>query len=139
MSKPENSFIQSIHRLLPPVDDFYRMKNHNQYNGGIADVWYSGSKDLWVEYKFITVPKRPGTMIDLVKDHLSSLQVDWLSGRYHEGRNVWVIVGCKEGGVIFPDLSWEESIDTVTFLSRLKSRPGIAASIREFCQAGAPP
>ena len=51
---PENAFIASIHRHLPSPETLYRMKNHNEYNGGIADCWYSGKRDLWIEYKFIT-------------------------------------------------------------------------------------
>jgi hypothetical protein len=51
-SKPETTFIQSIHRHLPK--EVYREKMANPYRGGTPDVWYSGYKsDLWVEYKFI--------------------------------------------------------------------------------------
>lgn len=131
MSKgPENRFITSVHRLLPPVDEAYRMKNHNEYNGGIADVWYSGKvADLWVEYKFIAVPKRATTMIDLCdtkKDLLTALQQEWLSGRHKEGRNVAVIVGCEAGGVILPDLVWKQPLSTGDFVSRITTRKSIA-------------
>lgn len=131
MSKgPENRFITSVHRLLPPVDEAYRMKNHNEYNGGIADVWYSGKvADLWVEYKFIAVPKRATTMIDLCdtkKDLLTALQQEWLSGRHKEGRNVAVIVGCEAGGVILPDLAWKQPLSTGDFVSRITTRKSIA-------------
>lgn len=139
MSKPENTFIASVHRHLPPVDELYRMKNHNQYNGGIADVWYSGFKDLWVEYKFLVVPKRQTTVIDLLKTHVSPLQEEWLYERHSEGRNVWVIVGSKDGGVIFPETSWAELFTAGEFIQRLRSRQDIAAAIRMFCQKGAPP
>ena len=40
VAKPENSFITGVHRYVQS----YYMKNHNEYNGGIADVWYSGEK-----------------------------------------------------------------------------------------------
>ena len=57
---PENNFISSVHKHLPMK--LYRMKNNNPYNGGIADVWYSGSKaDLWIEYKFVKLPARDTT------------------------------------------------------------------------------
>ena len=53
---PETRFIASVHRHLPV--DLHHEKMHNAYRGGTADCWYSGQKDdLWVEYKFITVPK----------------------------------------------------------------------------------
>ncbi|MGK3946215.1 hypothetical protein ABK046_48675, partial [Streptomyces caeruleatus] len=82
----------------------YRMKNHNQYNGGIADVWYSGSKaDLWIEYKFVKLPARDTTPIT---PGLSELQQLWLRERHSEGRNVGVVVGAKEGGIWLPGISW---------------------------------
>lgn len=102
MMKPENTFIGSVHKHLS--ENVYRMKNNNQYNSGIADVWYSGpARDLWVEYKFIKVPARQDTVIDIA---LSELQKKWLIDRHNEGRNVAVIVGSKDGGVYFPNISW---------------------------------
>lgn len=135
MSKgPENTFIAAVHRHLP--EGLYRLKNHNQFNGGIADCWYSGKLDLWVEYKFIALPKRDSTVIDLVADKdppLSALQQDWLAAREAEGRNVWVIVGCKEGGVIFPSASdWRTPLAAGDFKCQLDTRKGIAQRIANF-------
>ena len=69
---------------------------------GIPDCWYSGSSgDLWIEYKYLkTAPKKctPG---------LSENQKKWLRERYHEGRNVAVVVGTLNGAVLFRDLTWE--------------------------------
>lgn len=125
MSHPENTFIASVHRHLPV--ELYRMKNHNQYNGGIPDVWYSGKRsDLWVEYKFVALPKRDETII---APDLSALQRDWLRGRHIEGRQVGVIVGCAQGGVWFPGLSWEVSPTRRDFLAQLQTRPSLAATI----------
>mgnify|MGYP003609555235 CR=1 FL=1 len=62
--KPENTFIASVHKHLPV--GLYSMKNHNQYNAGIADVWYSAKRDWWIEYKFLVLPKRDTTVIDLI-------------------------------------------------------------------------
>lgn len=129
-SKPENTFIASVHRHLPV--DLYRMKNHNQYNSGIADVWYSGAKDLWVEYKFIEVPKRPTTVIDLVSGKnpaISYLQQQWLKDRHAEGRSVGVIVGCKSGGVWFPGITWDTTYTTSEFNERLITRKEVASLI----------
>lgn len=130
MSKgPENTFISAVHKHL--WDSVYRMKNHNQYNGGIADCWYSGPRgDLWVEYKFLVVPARPKTTIDLTK-MLSALQVQWLADRYVEGRNVAVVVGCKEGGVWFERRMWEAPITAEAFRAALVSRKDIAERIVE--------
>lgn len=132
MSKgPENTFIASVHRHLPV--DLYRMKNHNQYNGGIADVWYSGKKaDLWVEYKFITVPKRDETLIDLTGGRapiLSPLQQEWLEDRFVEGRSVGVLVGCKAGGVWLPDIDWKLPLTAAEFRASLMTRAALAQMI----------
>ena len=109
---PENTFIGSVHSHLPAA--LYRMKNHNEFNAGIADCWYSGRKnDLWVEYKFVVVPARDATRIDLVGGKapaLSHLQQEWLQARHKEGRNVVVIVGSKAGGVVLPNQTWREPL-----------------------------
>lgn len=131
MSKgPENTFISSVHKHLPA--GLYRMKNHNAYVGGIADVWYSGASDLWVEYKFIVVPKRPDTAIDLLTGKnpaISYLQQEWLRSRHGEGRSVGVIVGSKDGGVWLPGTSWDQPFATKDFLRHLMSRKELADTI----------
>ena len=141
MSHPENAFIAAVHRKLPPVNQFYRMKNHNIYNGGIADCWYSDRRDLWVEYKFLTLPKRGTTVIDLVSkgDIISVLQADWLAARFEEGRNVWVIVGTPEGGAIFRARAWEKSYTAEVFRTFLLSKVDLAHAIFDFCRKGSKP
>ena len=132
---PENTFIGSVHKHLPA--GIYRMKNHNQYNGGIADVWYSGVRDLWVEYKFIVVPKRPDTVIDLITGKnpaISYLQQEWLRSRHAEGRSVGVIVGSKDGGVWFPGLTWDATYPAKKFLSLLQTRKDLAGTIEKEVQ-----
>lgn len=136
MAKPETTFYTSVHKHLPPLSELHREKMHNPYRGGTADHWFSGCKaDLWVEYKFIVVPKRDDTMIDLVggnKPIISVLQQDWLTERHNEGRNVWVIVGCKEGGVVFRGREWGGAFDAGSFRLRIKDRKDIANQIKVF-------
>lgn len=143
--KPETGFIGAVNVHLPPESELHREKMANPYSSGTADVWYSGSPgrqgqrshDLWAEYKFIELPVRPETVIDLVggkKPILSGLQQDWLKCRYHEGRNVCVIVGCKDGGVVFTDRLWEKPITAGDFRSMLLSRKQIAAWIVDRVQ-----
>ena len=130
MATPENTFIQSIHRHLPA--ELYRMKNHNQYNGGIPDCWYSGpAGDLWIEYKFNVLPKRADT---LVVPGLSELQKNWITSRHIEGRKVGVIVGCKEGGVWFPGTTWSKPIIAERFHSMVVSRTTLADTIKQMTQ-----
>ena len=131
-SGPENTFIRSVHKFLPP--GLYHMKNHNQYVSGPADVWYDGPRtDMWAEYKFIVVPKRETTVIDLVGGKnplLTPLQQKWLADRHDNGRTVMVIVGCAAGGVVFPGRSWEQPIDAAAFVRRLQSRRDLADMIK---------
>jgi hypothetical protein len=123
MPKPENTFIASIHRHFPQKDVPHREKNANPYRGGTADCWYSGRKaDMWIEYKFVPrVPKRSPVPVEC-----STLQLEWLRGRYAEGRNVHVIVGCSTGGVVLSDLAWEHNIPIEEFSAALKSRQELA-------------
>lgn len=125
VATPENTFIASVHRHLPVK--LYRMKNHNQFNGGIADCWYSGpAGDLWVEYKFIVIPKRDDTVI---KIELSELQKNWLTSRHHEGRRVAVVVGSKEGGVWFGGVDWKIARAAKDFRDMVMSRNALATRI----------
>ena len=109
----------------------YHMKNNNQFIAGIPDVWYSGkARDIWIEYKFIVVPKRSSTII---VPALSSLQMDWLRNRRSEGRFVAVAVGCKEGAVFLDEPAlWEGGLTTEAFRASMISRRGLAELIGEF-------
>lgn len=128
MATPENTFIGSVHRHLPV--GVYHMKNHNQYVGGIADCWYSGpAGDLWIEYKFVVLPKRDDT---LITPNLSALQIDWLNGRSKEGRRVGVIIGTKEGGVWLPNLAWADPLKTVEFRKLMMPRVALAEVIAKL-------
>ena len=129
-AKPETQFVKGVHSHLPPPSKLYREKMNNPYRGGTADQWYSAKKDLWVEYKFLpTVPQR-GVVhlckIDVKSPDLSVLQQRWLRGRYEEGRNVAVIVGCPSGGVILQDLEWEKAMSAAEFRGRIMSRQDLA-------------
>ena len=66
MAKPETVFTNSVHTHLDRAT-LYWMKNHNEYVGGVFDCWYSGkgdsSTDLWIEYKFVVLPKRDATLV----------------------------------------------------------------------------
>lgn len=121
-SKPETTFIAGIHRRLPR--SLHKEKMANPYRGGTADCWYSGDKaDQWVEYKY--VPKLP--VRASLTPGLSDLQKNWLRRRYNEGRNVAVIVGCNEGGIILtaPD-EWETPLNPEQCRARLQPRDEVA-------------
>lgn len=119
-TKPENRFIQRVHKRIPQV---YSEKTNNPFRGGTPDVFYTGtSGDLWVEYKYL--PKVPKSAN--VRAALSELQRLWLHRRYAEGRNVAVIIGCPEGGVILEAGMWELSLPPAEFKRRLLSVDGVA-------------
>lgn len=127
-AKPETTFIAAIHKRLDK--SVYRMKNNNQYIGGIADCWYSAKRgDLWVEYKYIpNPPSRNG--LDPMK-LLSPLQQAWLRDRRMENRNVAVIIGCPAGGVVLVDRTWELELTTNQFTALLRSKEELARWIQE--------
>ena len=112
---------------------------HNQYNAGGADLWYSGRRcDLWVEYKWVDLPKRDDTIISIVdgkKPSLSVLQQHWIRNRIVEGRRVWVVIGCKTGGVIF-DNGWESGQWLASaFKERVVTRQEIAKNVLSVCSS----
>lgn len=142
MAKPENQFISSVHRHLPDTRKLHREGMANPYRGGTADCWYSGrgkgSQDLWIEWKYVPkIPARTTTTVDLLKDYLSPLQAEWCRDRFDEGRNVWVGVGCPDGGFFLCSPSaWETPISAEDFRGLLISRKELAAQIAAFTCSG---
>lgn len=128
-TKPETTFIGSVHVYLPKTLHYEKM--NNPYSSGTPDVWYSGdAADLWVEYKFL--PTVPQTAIIDPRKLLSVLQFNWLNQRYEEGRNVAVVIGCSRlGGVILRDQGWKLQFPATTFRDRLVPRKAIAQWITE--------
>jgi len=125
-TKPETTFSKNVNKYV----NCYYMKNNNPYLGGIPDFWYSGSyTDLWAEYKYLSVSKPNTTVVP----GLSPLQLRWIKGRITEGRNIWVIVGIKTGGVIYSEIDeMEFGIDPIEFMQRLVARQQLAGAINEY-------
>lgn len=117
MATPENNFIARVNKHVVS----YAEKTNNPYRGGMPDVYYEGERHLWVEYKFIVVPKRDTTLI--IPD-LSELQKLWLRRCHTNTKRARVIVGCKEGGVVLSQpAGWEAGMTTADFkLYMLKAR-----------------
>lgn len=138
--KPENQFRLSVHKYIDP-HQVHHEKMSNPYRAGGADDWYSGkpahkkSRDLWIEWKFIVVPVRDDTMIDLVggkRPPLTPLQQLWLRDRHSEGRNVWVGIGSAKGGIILRDLAWQTPMSAKQFRSMMMPRNELAELIVGF-------
>jgi hypothetical protein len=132
-SKPETTFTMSINRQ-GILKETYFEKMHNPFRAGTADYWYSGAVgDLWVEYKYEpSLPK-----IKEYRPDLSPRQEKWLGDRYADGRNIAVILGLPEGGVIYTHKSWLFAFTKAELMTRCVPRPQIAEWI--FEQVGASP
>lgn len=128
----EAQYTAAVKKLLDK--DVYALKLNCRYTAGVPDSYYSGrAADLWVEWKYLQhIPPR----LDLIGGKnpiITKLQQAWLSGRHEEGRNVVVIVGSPEGGVVFHGLSWIDSISRSGFLAYGLNKHGIAAVINSIC------
>jgi hypothetical protein len=129
--KRENQFVSGVHEYLPPEPKFPRHKTHNPYVAGIWDWYYAGGlRTLWVEYKYIDVPKRDDT---LVTPALTPMQVKFGEGLSSCQTALAVVVGCKAGAVIYTDSSWLDAITTAEFRKRIISRRDLAAWLQEQC------
>jgi hypothetical protein len=129
-AKPESNFIERVHGRLPK--SIYREKMSNPYRSGTPDCWYSGQRDLWIEYKYAVLPKRPGTYIDF---DVSPLQRRWIESRRLEGRDVWLVVGCSVGGGIFK-VGFPDGMACITFKGHVITIREVAQSIYIFCNEG---
>lgn len=58
---------------------------------------------LFIEYKWITIPKRPTTKVKL---GLSALQLEWLDRFYLYGQKVIVAAGFTDGVIVLTDGDW---------------------------------
>lgn len=137
--KPENRFINALNDRVPikkrrgsaaararhPGPGIHYEKMNNPYSAGTADSWYSGPRgDLWIEFKYL--PKTPIRADVDPSKLLSSLQLEWLNHRHDEGRNVAVIIGSPDGGVLMTNKSWENTISAREFHSLLRSKDELA-------------
>jgi len=120
----EHGFIRSIHsrikRTHAPVH-IWKIPGE----GGIADCWYDAPEaDLWVEYKYTQSFNKNGFVIP----NITKQQNHWLTARYNNERNVWVIVGSPDGHIIMRNCEWGGRSEIPPLLS---SKAVVAAIIRE--------
>lgn len=128
MSTPENTFIRSVHRNIT----VYAEKTNNPYRGGTPDVYYEDALHLWVEYKFVVLPKRSTTLIQV---ELSELQKLWLRRCHQNTGRARVIVGCKDGGVVLETpQEWEQPLSLGKFTKNLLGRQALGIYIDQTCQ-----
>ena len=127
-TKPETTYTRGVHKHLQS----YYEKTNNPFRSGTADVWYSGALgDLWIEYKFIErIPKNSEILPEVTQR-----QAQWLSNRYIEGRNIAVVLGSPEGGVVYHGTGWLDPITPAEFRKRMISKEAVAQWI--YGQVGA--
>lgn len=124
VSKPETTFYTGVHKYLPPPKVLHREKMNNPYSSGTPDFWFSGKRDLWIEYKWL--PRTPQRGSVKPAKLLSTLQADWLRSRHAEGRSVAVVIGCPAGGVALTGVDWDREIPAREFGSLVVSRKALA-------------
>lgn len=95
----EHGFIKAVHRHLSP--EVYRWKIHDTYTGGVPDALYLGpAGSLWVEYKYVKLPKRATTYIPF---GLSILQALWLTRAINWKQSAIVVVGFEKSAIALTD------------------------------------
>ena len=106
--KPENGYISSVNRALTTA--VYREKTSNPFRKGMPDMYYEGDKgSLWIEFKWRYKIIGELCLTDRMKGgFLSHFQSEWLKRAHACGQRVGVIVGSPDGGVILPNLMFQE-------------------------------
>lgn len=128
--KPERTFRNGVTRH---ISGLYIWSINDNYSRGVPDHYYSGNADdLWAEYKFFPCLKE---YFDLTRPpkspKMSRNQQEWCNSRYDEGRNVWVIVGFPQGGVILQDKEWMHPYH----VGKVLTRKEIAEEIMDLCDS----
>jgi len=113
MPGPEARYILKVHRKL--LDGVYKQSMTGiMGNNGTPDRYYEGCTSvLWIEYKAVdtNIPK----IIDLIEGkpkRLTPLQNQWLTRADFNDVPVAVVLGSKNGSVIFTGGSWTDEYES---------------------------
>jgi len=110
----ESGFTKYIFKKLP--SEIYKLKIRLAQQNGVPDAYFSGpAGDCWIEFKYITAPKRDTTDI---YPALSDLQKKWIENRNNEGRSVAVVLGSDIGCYIYLHTDWKDPINTMHLKQR---------------------
>ena len=121
-----------MHRHLSP--EVYRWKIHDTYTGGVPDVFYCGpAGSLWVEYKYIRLPKRKTTVVTF---GLSELQLIWLTKIAMYGQTTILVVGWQQSAQVLygPYITQTTSQDEL--VNNSLSFKELASLITQHCLSG---
>jgi hypothetical protein len=114
----EHGFIKSVHRHLPA--DTFSWKIHDTYTGGVPDAMYAGpARILFVEYKYLKLPKKETT---LIKTGLSALQLQWLDKMHLYNVAVAVIIGSSSGSIVLTGSKWHQELFQKDFEDALNTK-----------------
>ena len=81
----ESKFKQAVNTIVKKTSSVYVWGISDKFTAGIPDCYYSGNKDLWVEFKY--GDKSYG---------LAPLQKVWIIAQHNRGRNTAVIHGYED-------------------------------------------
>ena len=127
--KPENNFINGVHKYIDKNIVYYE-KMCNPYNSGTPDVYYDGpGGDIWIEYKFKQkIPKHYTPAV-------TELQRQWLLRADNNGRTVYVITGTPQGAIIHRRAEWDmkRRIVSTHLITGYKTRRELAEWIMAAC------
>ena len=128
----EHGFIKAVHRHLPP--EVYRWKIHDTYTGGVPDAFYCGpAGPLWVEYKYIKLPKRKTTTVTF---GISELQRIWLTNVAQCRQTTLLVVGWAQSAQVFygPNIKTTSTQDEL--VQNSYNFKELAALITKHCLSG---
>ena len=124
----EHSFVKSVHRKLDK--SVYVWKIADRYSGGVPDAMYAGPAGiLFIEYKYIKLPKRPTTII---KTSLSPLQEQWIIQMQQWKHPTWLVIGAEKSCLILNKLT--KNISTAYYLQHRTDTKKLAQLIMDVTQ-----
>lgn len=124
----EHSFVKSVHRKLDK--SVYVWKIADRYSGGVPDAMYAGPAGiLFIEYKYIKLPKRLTTVI---KTSLSPLQEQWITQMQQWKHPTWLVIGANKSCLILNKLT--KNISTAYYLENHTDTHTLAQLITEATQ-----
>lgn len=121
-----------MHRHIP--SEVYRWKIHDTYTGGVPDAFYCGpAGSLWVEYKYIKLPKRKTTPVTF---GISELQRIWLTRMALYGQTTLLAVGWQQSAQVFYGSNLHQKVRQDELVENPLGFKGLAALITQHCLSG---
>tara|TARA_B100000945_G_scaffold160833_1_gene129146 strand:- start:1402 stop:1839 length:438 start_codon:yes stop_codon:yes gene_type:complete len=124
----EHSFVKSVHRKLDK--SVYVWKIADRYSGGVPDAMYAGPAGiLFIEYKYIKLPKRLTTFINT---GLSPLQEQWITQMQQWKHPTWLVIGADKSCLILNKLT--KNISTAYYHENKTDTKTLAQLITDVTQ-----